>query len=900
MRALRRFVKRLAASVSGHPDDDRLHEELAEHLELLTEEYVRGGASRDEARRRARLKLGGLDAMTEAWRDQQRLRWLEDLWNDLRFGLRSLRHDAGFSVASVLTLALGIGANLAIFALVYAVLIRPLPFRNPGELMLVHLLVPDRDAPGVFEKMVWSYPKYEVLRDNQHVFTGTALFARREWSLTHLDAPERLRGEIVGASYFPLLGVDAALGRMFDAVDDRRGAAPVAIISYQLWQQRFGGDAAAIGKGITLDGTLFTIVGVAPPAFHGLSGLAEVWRPMITTDPSDLVEPFSHSYLLIARRRPGVTAEQADAAAHVLGAQAEAAFANAAAHEQGSATAVPLDDERIDPLLRRAALVLVGAVGLVLLIACVNLASLTLARGLARQRQISIRLALGASRLRIVRQLLAESLLLSFSGTVAGALVAYGAIRAVSAAMPDLSHVLRGQQGGLLRVGASMLGVDATLALGTIGLAVITAVLFGLLPAWQAARGDLSTATRFGSGGGSSTGLRAVTFRNGLVVAEVALALVMLVSAGLMMKSLMRLGQTDLGFRADRLLTFRLQLPDQAYPPERRVPFVEQLLTRLKARSEIEAAAFGHCPPVSGGCNGTRALFPDRPPVARGTEPLVGVTWVSPDYFAALGIPLVRGRWFTDRDREGQPKVVVINESAARRFFPGEDPIGKRMGLGQGGFRDGAEVIGIVADVRYEAVETPAGPDAYIPLLQSPRPGGVIFLRSRVPPLALVSVVRQELAALDRNLPFSDVKTMDERYGEATWRTWTIGALLSLFAAIALVLAVVGVFAVLAQSVAQRTREIGVRMALGAAPRDIRRLVLGRALGIAGLGIAIGLAGAWFTSRLLTTLLYEVEPNDLSVSSTLAFLLFVASLVASDIPARRAAHTDPLETIRVE
>jgi putative ABC transport system permease protein len=900
MKAVRRFVRRLRASLSGRQDDDRLREELAEHLDLLTEEYAQAGIPLDEARRRARLKLGASDATTEAWRDQQRLRWLEDLWSDLRYGLRMLRRSPGFSASAVLTLALGIGANLAIFALVYAVLIRPLPFRDPGELMLVHLLVPDRDAPGVFEKMVWSYPKYQVLRDRQQVFTRTALFARREWSLTNTGGPERLQGEIVGASYFALLGAETPLGRTFDAAEDRPGAPPVAVISHQLWQRRFGGDAGVTGKVITLDGAPFTIVGVAPPGFHGLFGLADVWRPLMTTDPSDLVEPFSHSYLLVARRRPGVTAAQADAAVRVLGAQAEAAFSGAPAREQGSATAVTLDAERIDPLLRRAAYVLVGAVGLVLLIACVNLATLTLTRGLARQREVAIRLAIGASRWRVVRQLLTESLLLSVAGTAAGALVAFGSIRAVSSAMPDLSHVLRGQQGGLMRVGASMLGVDATLALAAIALAIITAVLFGLLPAYHAARGDLTTAVKSGTAGSSSTGFRGMTLRNGLVVGEVALALVMLVSAGLMVKSLMRLSQTDLGFRPDRLLTFRLQLPDQTYPPERRLPFTEQLLARLKARPEIESAAFGHCAPVSGGCNGTRALFPDRPPVAPGSEPLVGVTWASPDYFTTLGIRLVRGRWFTDRDREGQPKVVVINETAARRFWPNEDPIGKRMGLGQGGFRDGAEVIGVAADVRYDAVETPPGPDAYIPLLQSSRPGGFIFVRSRVPPSALVPIVGHEIASVDRDLPVSDVKTMDERYGEATWRTWTIGSLLSLFAALALVLAVVGIFAVLAQSVAQGTREIGVRMALGAAPGDIRRLVLGRAMSIAGMGVAMGLGGAWFASRLLTRLLYEVEPNDPFVLSALALFLFAVTLVASYVPARRAAHINPLETIRAD
>jgi putative ABC transport system permease protein len=901
MKVLRRFLARLTASFPGRREDDWIREELAEHLTLLTDEYVRAGVPLDEARRRARLKLGTTDAIAEAYRDEQRLGWVEDLGKDLRYGLRGLRRNPGFSAVAVVTLALGIGANLAIFALVNAVLIRPLPYHEPAELMIVHLMMPERDAPGVYSRSIWSYPKYEVVRDGQQVFTATSLFTDTEWSLIRTGDPERIQGEIVEAPYFELLGVQAGRGRLFSADDDRVGAPPVAVISHGLWQRRFGSALDAIGKSITLDGTSVNIVGVAAAGFRGMSGRADVWRPLKPTVPFDLNEPFSHSYSQIARRRDGVSIEQADAAVRVLGARIDAAFPVPQAVGRSSVTAVSLNSERLDPLLRRAAFVLLGAVGLVLLIACVNLASLTLVRGLARQREVAIRVALGATRWRIVRQFFTESLCLSFAGAAVGALVAAASIRLASTAMPDLSAILRGQTGGLMRVGVSMLGADATVVLSAVGLAMVSAMLFGLVPAWQAARGDLASTMKPLIGGRLAKGSRGVASRNGLLIAEIALALVMLVAAGLMLKSLLRLSQTDLGFRPDHVLTFQLALPNEAYPPERSLPFIEQLLTRLSTRPDVEATAFGHCAPVADQCNGTRALFPERPPVPPGgSSPLVGVTWVSPGFFDTLGIRLVRGRGFTDRDRQGQPKVVVINETAAKQFWPDEDPIGKRLGLGQGGFRDGAEVIGIAADVRYDAVETPPGPDAYIPVLQSPRSRGLIFVRSPLPASVLVPMIRHEVASLDGDLPLSDIKTMDERYGEATWRTWTIAVLLSTFAGLALLLAVVGVFAVLTQSVAQRTREIGVRLALGAGPGDIQRLVLGRALTIAAMGVGIGLGVAWLTSRLLTTLLYQVEPHDPTVLLALAALLVVVTLVASYLPSRRAARVDPLETIRSE
>jgi putative ABC transport system permease protein len=898
MKAFRRLVRRLIASVLGRRGDERLHEELAEHLSLLTEEHVRAGLSPDEAGRRARLALGAHAAIADAYRDEHRLGWLEDFRRDVWIGLRSLCRAPGFSAAAIVTLALGIGANLAVFAVINAVLIRPLPFREPGDLMLVHLLLREDDGSGAVRETLWSYPKYEVVRDGQRVFTSTALFAGGEWSLSGVGHAERIHGEVVEPSYFPLLGVDPLSGRPLTTDDDRVGAPPVAVISHGLRQRRFGSDMDALGKVIAVDGTAVTVVGVMPPGFRGLSARADIWRPMKPTVPYDLSEPFSHSYRQLARRRPGTTIEQADSAIRVLGAQIDAAFPVAATAAPSAVSAVPLNQERIDPLLRRAVFILLGATGLVLLMACVNLATLSLARGAARRREVAIRLALGAGRGRVVRQFLTESLCLSFAGAVVGAVVATASIRLASSVMPDLTNVLDGQRGDLLRVGASMIGFDGTLVLATLVLAAVSALFFGLLPAWQATLWNVATAVKATMGGDSSTGLSRSLVRHGLVVAQLALALVVLASAALMATSVMRLNQTDLGFQAEEVLTFQVALPGESYPPDRMVPFIEQLLATLKSRSEVTAVAFGHCPPVSDRCNGTRAFLTARPAISPGTDPLVGVTWVSPDYFDALGVRILRGRSFTDQDRQGQPKVVVVNESAAKQFWPSEDPIGRRIGLGQGGFRDGAEVIGVAADVRYASVEAPPGPDVYIPVLQSPRPGGLFFVKSELPASTLVPMIRQELASLDRSLPLADVKTMDERYGEATWRTWTIGLLLSVFATVAVGLTLVGVFALVAQSVAQRRREIGLRMALGAVPRDIRRLVLRRSLLVVGVGVVLGLGGAWFASRLLTTLLYDVGPNDPIVLSSVSLFLFVVALVASYLPAERATRIDPAETMR--
>jgi putative ABC transport system permease protein len=822
---------------------------------------------------------------------------------DLAYALRSLRKQPSFAVMSVVMLALGLGANVAIFSLVNALILKPLPFAQPDRLMMLHLLAPDRDAPGVYRNAIWSYPKYRVFREGQRVFESTAVFSGREWNLTGAGSAERVPVELVEHTYFDVLRVAPQIGRTFTAEDaPAPGTGQLVVLGHGFWKRRFGGDPAVIGRPVGFNGVSYTVLGVLPEGFRGLSGQAQIWAPVTNIDRNDLEQPMSHSLRAIGRLREGVTPDEAQAAMRVLGDRVDSTYKETSIGTPWSATAFPLDDERIDPLLRRSILLLLAAVVCVLLIVCVNLANLTLVRALARQREVAIRLALGASRWRIVRQLMTESLLLAILGTGAGVAVAYAAISSGAALMPDLALVLpRGQSSGLTRLGLGGLGFDAATLLFTCAAAATATVLFGLGPAWSASRRDLTATIKSGSSGAVASGGRTVSMRNLLLVGEMALALVLLTAGGLMLKSVARLQATELGFNPESLLTFRLTLPAPQYDPERATRVIEQLLERLEGQPGIDAVAYGSCPPVSGGCNGTLATFPGRPPAPRGREPLIGVLWASPRYFETMDIALVRGRTFTDRDRTGQPKVVVVNESAARAFWPGEDPVGQRIGVGQGGFRDGAEVVGVVADVQYRAVDAPAvAPDVYLPLLQSPRSLGIIYLRSGARAQTLAPIVRREVEALDADLPVLDVRMMADRFGDAIWRTRMSAWLLGVFSTLALLLAAIGIYSVMSQGVEQRRREIGVRMALGAARADILRLIIGRVVVIAVIGVAVGIAVGLPAMQVLSALLYQVTPGDPVVFATLGFALFAVAVFAGYLPARRATRVDPLKMLRAE
>jgi putative ABC transport system permease protein len=826
------------------------------------------------------------------------------LRQDLGYAVRSLRKQPAFTAVAVVMLAIGIGATVAILSLTVAVLFKPLPFQDPGQLMLVHLLSPDRDAPGAPRQMIWSYPKYQVFRDHQQAFAATSTFTAWQWNLTGAGTPEQIGGELVDGGYLPLLGVSPLVGRSFSLEETRAPSSPrLVVIGHRFWVDRLARDPAALGRSIGLNGVPYTIIGILPEGFHGLTGQSEVFVPVTTQAASDLEEKWNHSYFVVARRKPGVSIEQARDEAGRLGAMVsrEIGEPSGARDPAWGATAVPLDDERVDPLIRRSVLLLLAAVGSVLLIVCINLANLMIVRGLGRTREVAIRAALGASRLRILRQLMAESVVLAAAGGICGAGVAYAALRAGAAMMPDLRMVLPGgQSAGLTRVGLHHLGLDLTTLLAIAILTCLAALMFGLGPAWAASRRDLTASIKAATTGVPLAGTSGFSVRNLLVVGEMALALVLLTAGGLLVKSVVRLQATELGFSGTSVLTVRLVLPAPQYDRVRGSRFIIDLIDRLASRLDTGSVAFGSCAPLSGGCNHTLAKVPGGPTPEYWRKMPVGVLWASPAYFETLGIRLLRGRLLTGQDRAGQPKVVLVNETAARTYWPGEDPLGKRIALGQGGFEDGAEVIGMVADVRYGAVETSVGPDVYLPLLQAPRALGFLFVRTAAAPATIVPQIRAAVEALDPNLPLIDVKTMEMRFGEATWRQRSSAWLLGIFAMLALALSATGIYAVMSQSVEQRRREIGVRLALGAARRDILQLVIGRVAAIAAAGIGTGLVLAVTTMPLLSTLLYHVTPADPSVFAPLAVMLLGVTLAAGYIPARRATRVDPMITLRAE
>ncbi|HSK78253.1 MAG TPA: ABC transporter permease, partial [Thermoanaerobaculia bacterium] len=634
---------------------------------------------------------------------------METLLRDIRFSLRDLLARPGFTAVVLLTLAITIGANTAMFSIVHATLLRPLPFASPERLMALHLVLPKslQEQAGR-EEMVWSYPKFETFRAAQHSFADLALYQATEMTLTGRELPERLAGEAVGASYFRMLGITPVVGRGFVPEEDSQpGTRTVVVLGHSLWTRQFAADPRVVGTLASLDGKPYTVMGVAPPGFKGLTGSAEYWVPVAARSADLLSGAFSHEFDLVGRLAPGVTLRRAASEVAELGRVVDEAHPAPEGMGGGwGASARPLAEERIDPAIRRAALVLFVAVALVLLIACANLANLQLARAEARRGEVAVRLAIGASRGRLVRQLLTESLVLAIGGGVAGVLLAWLCVRALAVIDPAATITSFGRPlEGLSSLVLSSIRIDGTALVFTLLVTVATAVLFGLVPAVRASRVAVSDALRGQEDAESNRRIRPLAGRGVLVSTEIALTLVLLIAAGLTIKSLATLLGTNVGFDAQHVLTVRVSLPEGAYTPESSDPFFNELLARVRAIPGVTLAALGNCPPVSGGCNESTITFLDRPPVPEGQGPSVGVHFITPGYLDSLRVPLLRGRDLTPADRKGAPKVVLINETAARQLWPGEDPIGKRVGVPQGGFQDGAEVVGIVGDMRFTSVE---------------------------------------------------------------------------------------------------------------------------------------------------------------------------------------------------
>jgi putative ABC transport system permease protein len=829
---------------------------------------------------------------------------METLLQDVRYALRSLRKRLLFSAVAILTLAVGIGGTTAIFSVVNAALLKPLPFPDPERIVKVLLVTPPRpegDGPGAND-MVWSYAKYEVLRDEQRIFAKLAGYARWNGNLAGDGDPERLEGELVTTQYFDLLGVRPLIGRTFSEEETREpGRAGVALLGEGLWRSRFNADAGVLGRSIQLDGSPRTIVGVMPTRFRGLSGVSNIFLPMAAVGSETLEGRWDHFMTVMARLDPNVTFERARSDLAVLGKRIHEAVPPPSAEGAAwSATAIPLDELRIDPSIRRSVIVLFGAVTGVLLIACVNVANLLLARAVDRRREIAVRLALGAARVRLLRQLITEALVLALIGGAFGVLLGWLGVRGLASLASNVGGVFGRQITGFNAVSLAAISVDTSVLFFALAASVVTGLLFGAAPALQATRTDLTSALK---AGGSATlgllGVRGLTTRSVLVVSEIALAFMLLVGSGLMLRSLSQLLNTDAGVDPRNLLTVRVSL-QQGQTPDQAMAFWQQLLARTSTLPGVQNAAIADCPPLVGGCNGTVAWIRDRPPVEQGSEPTIGVHWVTDDYFKTLRVPLKSGRVFEQRDTRSAPKVIIINETAARKLFPGENPVGRRIGVGQGGFADGAEIIGVVGDQRFRTMEAPPEADAYISYNQSMRRYGHLYLRTSGEPTALASAIRREVRRLDPNLPIYDVQTMEQRVGAATARTRVTGLMLALFATVALLLALVGIYGVVAYAVTQRTREIGVRIALGAVRSDVAALVLRYGTALVALGVIFGLLGAWSTTRVLRALLYEVEPTDPIVFASLTVVTMLVALAASAAPAVRAMRIDPLVALKTD
>ena len=807
---------------------------------------------------------------------------MDTLLKDLVFAWRMLRKNAAFTAIAVIVLALGIGANTAIFSVVDAVLLRPLPFHDPGRLVTVW-----EDAAFMgFPENTPAPANFADWKKQNSVFSDMAALAPRAFNLTGDGDPEKVEGYLAGWNVFPLLGVKAELGRTFLAEEDRAGAPNVVLLSDGLWKRRFGGDPALVGRDIRINGAKFKVIGIMPPAFHFPERDIELWAPLAFSD-KDWTRRGDHFLFVIARLKPGITLEHARADMSVIAQRLSRQYPDN--DSDMGARVVPLQEQFVGES-RRGLVVLLIAVGCVLLIACANVANLLLARTAGRTREIAMRTALGASRLRVARQLLTENLLLAAVGGSLGVLLAYWSFSLLKQLIPA---------GLSLNV---LLQLDLRVLAFTLLATVLTGLLFGLAPVLQAARVNLNDSLKAGSaraGFGSRSPLR-----NSLVVFDVALTLVLLVGAVLLLRSFANLRGLDPGFRSEGVLTMRLVLPQSKYPdPEKRATLFDQALDKLRALPGVQGVAFTSALPLVWK-GGTTSFAVEGRPHPTDTLPYdANDRVVSPDYMQVMGMTLRAGRFFDRSDGPQSQHVAIINETMARMYFPGENALGRRIKYDQYSAPwPWCTIVGIVKDVKAMGLDVAARPEMFYPYRQAfdnwmvPRD---IVIRAQNP-MSLVTAARQRIWEVDRDQPVSNIATLDSILDDEVQQRRVQAFVLGAFATLALMLACVGIYGLLSYLVSQRTQEIGVRMALGAQPSDILGTVLGRALSLAVAGVAIGLAAALALTRLLETFLFGVSARDpLTLFAVSAMLLLVASAAAS-IPARRAMHVDPITALRNE
>jgi putative ABC transport system permease protein len=815
--------------------------------------------------------------------------------NDLKFAIRQLLKNPGFTAVAVLTLALGIGADTAIFSLINAALLRALPFPNSDELAVIWA-----DNPGLKLGLPVIPPAnadVAAWRGQSKEFAKIAAFTPRTADLADGGDPERLGAAGVTAGFFETLGVTPLLGRTLTPDEEAPGGPPVALISYGLWQRRFGGDPALLGKGISINSEQRTIIGILPPEFDfprgaewpalfPFAGRTEVWLPLAFraqddgTGWSNWQSRGERGLVVLGRLKRGASLRQAQAEMDAFAARQ--ADDHPDTHKDLGLKLIPLR-EQLAGKSHKALLILFAAAGLLLLIACVNVANLLLARGVARQQEMAVRAALGAGRGRLMRQLLTEGLLLAVLGSGLGLLIAEGCLRVFLALNPVTYSRLD----------------DSSLDPATLGfaafIALVTSAIFGLVPAVQASRIDLRKSLHESGRGGSGAVRERV--RGLLVNAQVALALVLLTTAGLMVRSLLRVLAVQPGFRTDSVLAFDLQLSGARYSDdEATLKFFQQLTARLEALPGVRAAGAISYLPLGGGGNWGHFTVEGEPPVSPGSEPSAERRWVTPGYFATMGIPVRQGQVFSPRDTTGRPLVVVINETMAKQFFTSRDPVGRRLKSG-GASRT---IVGVVSDVKSSSLEGDVGPQLYLPHAQDPWPPMTVVLHTEGDPLGLASAVRSELKQLDALLPAAKMRTMEQVVSKSTSVRRFNMALLVFFAVAALLLTMMGIYGVIAFLVGRRRREIGIRLALGARRHDVLRLVLQQGMKPVVFGCIAGLVGSLATSRLIASQLYGISSSDPLTLTSILVLLTAAALLACWLPARRAAQVDPMEALRCE
>ena len=806
------------------------------------------------------------------------------MWTDIRYAFRTLAKSPGFTAVAILTLALGIGANTAIFTVANSLLFRSLPYGDPSRLVAVAMS--SNDQRGQLQAM--SYARFRALAEQNRSFTGVAAFANESFNLSGSGEAEQVIAARVSWNFFDVLEVHPAIGRAFLESEDQAGAKQVVMISHGLWMRRFGGARDVVGQNITLDARDYTIIGVLPEgfAFALLGPTIELWAPRVfelnITTPQQ-VQNGAGFLTNVARLRAGIGRDQAQAEMDILDRQYRHDHAGRPDSDPRQALVVRDLQEQLVVNVRPALLILLGAVGFVLLIACANVASLLLSRALGRRKEIAIRAALGASRTALMRQLITESLLLAVCSGIAGILLSWWGTHILStltvATLPGVANVR----------------IDLVVLAFTAAISLASGAIFGLAPALELSKPDLNAVLR--DEGRGNTGTRSRNYaRNLLVVSQVALSMVLLVGSGLLIRSFVRLQTVSLGFDPRNVLTMRIALPRTRYAtPQQMIAFYEQVLNEARSLPGVQTAAISSALPL----NTSRlspALPEGQPMVPFGQRPILNIQTISPDYGKTLRVPLLRGREFNEHDDAQAPGVAMVNQALARRFWPNENPIGKHVLLGQRPLP--VEVVGVFGDVRNWSIANDANPEVILPFPQLPWRWLNLSVRTPSDPHSLIPALRRVVAKIDKDQPVTAAQTMEELIGSASAQPRLTMLLLGVFSTTALILAIVGIYGVIAYSVAQRTQELGIRIALGAGQGEVLKLVVGRGVGLTLVGVGIGMIGAAALTRVMTSLLYQTSVTDPATFVVSGLLFILVALAASYLPARRATRIDPTEALR--